>query len=146
MLEKGISHQDIARKLNRNQSTISRETARNTKYGKNYIPCHAHARYERITRKQRYKAPLKSPEIFLYVREHLRHPYYWSPEVISGRLKRESKSKLTITPECIYQYIYSKKAKRYKLWQYLPSGRKKRMIKKGRKVRNNGKAPNLPCL
>lgn len=144
--EKGLSLRQIAKKLGRSHSTLSRELKRNTKYGKEYIPCYAQRRYERVGNKQRRKAPLKCPEIFLHVREHLRHPYYWSPEIISGRLKKITNGRLTITPECIYQYIYSKKAKRYKLWQYLPSGRKKRMKKEGRKVRNKSKVPNAVSI
>jgi IS30 family transposase len=144
--EKGLKLREIGRKLNRPHSTLSRELKRNQKYGKQYLPCSAQQRYDRVTTKQRYKAPLKSPEVFLYVREHLRHPYYWSPEVISGRMKKETKGILTISPECIYQYIYSKKARQYKLWQYLPSGRKKRMVKQGRTVRNQGKVPNAVSI
>jgi IS30 family transposase len=144
--EKGLKLREIGRKLDRSHSTLSRELKKNQKYGKQYLPCHAQARYERVSEKQRRQAPLKSPEIFLYVREHLRHPYYWTPETIAGRLKKETKGRLTITTECIYQYIHSKKAKRYKLWQYLPSGRKKRMVKKGRTVRNQGKVPNAVSI
>ena len=144
--EKGISIRKIAQNLGREHTTLSRELKRNTKYGKQYIPCFAQKRYQRISVKQRYRAPLKNPEIFLYVREHLRHPYYWSPEIIAGRLKKVSYRRLTITPECIYQYIYSRKAKKYKLWNYLSCGRKRRMKKQGRKIRNNGSIPNAVSI
>lgn len=144
--ESGLSLRHIAKKLGRSHSTLSRELNRNKRYGAGYLPCYAQRRYERVTAKQRYLAPLKNPETLLFVREHLRHPYYWSPEIISGRLKLETFGRLTITPECIYQYIYSKKTKKDKLWQYLPSGRKKRMNKYGRKIKNNGKAPNAVSI
>ena len=143
---KGIPLREIGRKLGRSHTSLSRELRRNTKYGRRYLPCHAQRRYQRAAIKQRCKAPLKSPEVFLYVREHLRHPYYWTPEIIAGRLKKETRGRLTITPECIYQYIYSKKAGKYKLWGCLPCGRKKRMKKSGRKVRNHGKAPNAVSI
>jgi transposase, IS30 family len=144
--ESGLSLRSIAKKLNRNHSTLSREIDKNTKYGKQYVPCHAHRRYLRVTTSQRSKAPLKSLEIYLYVREHLREPFLWSPEIISGRICHDLKGKLTITTECIYQYIYSKKAKKYKLWQNLACARKKRMKKYGRKIRNNGKIPNAVSI
>jgi len=144
--EKGLSLRHIARNLNRNHSSLSRELKRNTKYSKPYLPCYAQKRYVRVTQIQRSKAPLKSLETYLFVREHLRSPFFWSPEIIAGRLKRESKCRLTISSEAIYQYIYSKKSRKYKLWQYLVSGRKKRMLKNGRKIRNNGKAPNAVSI
>lgn len=144
--EKGLSLRAIAKKLNRSHSTLSRELKRNQRYGKGYLPCYAQRRYVRISTKQRYQAPLKGPEIFLYVREHLRHPYYWSPEIIAGKLNKDTKGRLTITPECIYQYIYSKKARKAKLWRYLTCGRKKRMKKYGRKIRNRGKVPNAVSI
>lgn len=139
--ELGVSFREIGRRLGRDHKTISYEIEQNTKYGKKYLPCVAQRRAERIGNKQRYRAPLKGPEIFLYVREHLRSPYFWTPEVISGRIELDIKS-ASIDTETIYRYIYSKKAIKYKLWEYLPSGRRKRMKKCGRKIRNNGKVPN----
>lgn len=68
------------------------------------------------------------------MQEHLRAPYFWTPEEISGRLSLEYPA-LSIHHETIYRYIYSKKAKQYKLWEYLPLSRKKRMRKGGRKVK-----------
>lgn len=100
MLERGCSHGEIAEVLGRFQSSVSREIDRNTKYGKKYIPFYAQKRAERVGRRQRYKAPLKGPEIFLYVREHLRKPFYWSPETISGRIVLDIPS-CSITPETI---------------------------------------------
>jgi len=139
--ELGVSCREIGRRLGRDHKTISKEIKRNTKYGKKYLPCTAQKRAERVGNKQRYKAPLKSPEIFLYVREHLRKPYHWTPEMISGHMKYDIKG-ISIDKETIYRYIYSKKAKKYKLWTHLPCGRSKRMKKNGRRVQNRGKVPN----
>lgn len=139
LLQKGISQRGIAKQLNRSQSSISREIKRNKRYGKGYLPCYAQRRYERVGAKQRYTAPLKGPETFLYVREKLR--LGWSPQIISGRIRLDIKG-ASIDTETIYRYIYSKRAKKYKLWINLPHARKKRMRKNGRKVRNNGKVPN----
>lgn len=143
LLQKGYSHRQIATKLNRSQSSISRELKRNTRYGNEYIPCHAQRRYERESAKQRYQAPLKGPEIYLYVRERLR--LGWSPEIISGRIGMYIKGS-SIDKETIYRYIYSKRARRYKLWTYLSCGRKRRMVKKGRSVRNKGGVPDAVSI
>lgn len=131
--ESGTSLRGIAKRLGRNVGTISREWKRHTKYGKTYLPCLAQQRADRIATKQRYHAPLKEPLIFLYVREHLREPYHWSPETIAGRLGREHPGS-SVDPETIYRYIYGKKQRRMKLWRYLRRHRKRRMKKDGRKV------------
>jgi transposase, IS30 family len=146
MQAKGLSHQQIAQALGRKQSTVSRELKRNRRHGteslgKQYIPCRAQALADKRAVKQRAKAPLKGPHIFLYVREHLREPYGWTPEQIAGRLPLDHPGS-SISPETIYQYIYGK-GKRYKLWQLLPLARKKRMKKQGRRVRRDGKIPGV---
>lgn len=143
--EKGLSFREIGRILGRRHTTLSREWKRNTKYFRSYLPCHAQRRSEKVSKDQRYSAPLKKPEIFLFVREKLR--LGWSPEIIAGRLKSETRGRLTITPECIYQYVYSGRARGYHLWQYLPCGRKRRRVRLGgRKIRNEGKVPNAVSI
>jgi len=119
------SMRQMAKALGRDVGTISREFKRNAKYDFEYIPCRAHRIYCERSSEQRRKAPLKSPAILLYVREHLRPPFLWSPERISGRLKIDYPN-WSITPETIYNYIYSKESKKDELWQYLPKQRKKR--------------------
>jgi len=141
----GVSNREIGRRLNRNHRTIGDELKKNTKYGKEYLPCNAQKRAERIGAKQRYKAPLKGPEVFLYVRQHLRSPFFWTPGVISGRIGIDIQN-TSIDTETIYRYIYSRGAREYRLWEYLPCGRKRRMEKGGREVRNNGKVPNAKSI
>lgn len=144
-LKEGKSLREIAADLDRDHTSLSRELKNNTKYGKVYIPCLAQRRAERVGFRQRYQAPLKSCEIFLYVRQHLRSPYFWTPEMISGRISLDIKG-ASICVETVYGYIYSRPAKRDKLWEYLPSGRKKRKKKHGRKVQNKGKVPNAVSI
>jgi transposase, IS30 family len=139
----GVSHREIARRLNRDHSSINYEIMINTKFGKKYSPSVAQKRADRVGNNQRYKAPLKGPEIFLYVRQKLRT--FWSPETIACRLQIDIKN-ASIDTETIYRYIYSASARRYKLWKYLPCARKKRMKKLGRKVRNKGKIPNAVSI
>lgn len=133
----GFSLREIAKRLRRNVGTISREMKRHTRYGRPYLPCHADRRASRWAEAQRYHAPLKEPLIFLYVREHLRKPYSWSPETIAGRLPIDCPG-YSIDDETIYRYIYGKKQKRMKLSKYLLLHRKKRMKKYGRKVTSRG--------
>ncbi len=148
--EAGLSLRDIAKRLGRSHSSFVRELKRNkTGIGKRsreylifrYIPCRAHQKAVRRGAKQRTKAPLKETLIWLYVREHLRKPFNWTPEEISGRLPKTHPGK-SICTEAIYQYIYSKAGKRYKLWELLPNARKKRMKKEGRRVQRASKIPN----
>lgn len=145
-LDQKLSKREIARRIGRNVSTITREIKRNTKYGKKYYPSKAQKRYTRISKKQRIKSRLKNTETILYVREHLRDPYRWSPETISERLKLETNGRLTISVECIYQYIYSKHGKKGNYSQYLACKRTKRKKMKGRSVRRKGKAINAVSI
>ncbi len=150
----GISLREIGKVLGRSDTTIGRELKRNkTGIGKRsneyliftYVPCKAHNRALKRGIKQRAKAPLKETLIWLYVREHLRKPFNWTPEEISGRLPRIHPDK-SISTESIYQYIYSKQAKKYKLWELLPNARKKRMKKGGRRIQRASKIPNAVSI
>lgn len=132
--EKGLTQRSIAIKLGRSAATVSRELKR-PKYGRSYIPCVVQREVERIASRQRSRARLKNPTIFLFVREHLRKPYSWSPETIAGRLPLIHPGQ-SICTETIYRYIYvNPKTKREKLWKYLALHRQKRMKKDGRKVK-----------
>ena len=146
--EQGISLRTIGKRLYRSHSSLARELKRNrTGLGKRsneyaifrYVPCKAEEKAQRRGRTQRTHAPLKEPLIFLYVREHLRDPYRWSPEEIAGRLSLDHPGK-SISVEAIYQYLYGK-GKSYHLFQYLPLARKKRMKKTGRSVHRQSKIP-----
>jgi transposase, IS30 family len=145
--EQSKSLRFIAKILKRSQSSLSRELKRNIKYGEEflnneYLPCKAQRLADKRALKQRYKAPLKNPEIFLYVREHLRAPYFWSPGTIAGRLRRDHPGE-TITKETIYRYIYAGRKRRgtEDLRGYLTLARKKRMKLEGRRVHRMGKIP-----
>src|SRR3989338_9883450 len=134
----GLSQREIGKRLKRSQSNLSRELNRNAKYGAEYIPCRAQRLSDKRGWRQRCHAPLKNPLVFLYVREHLR--LGWSPDEISGRIKLDHPGE-SISYEAIYRYIYSRRMRRYKYWEYLTLGRKKRMKKLGRTVHRDGKIP-----
>jgi len=130
-LAKGKSLRDIAGKLERSHSTLSRELERNSKYGRAYLPCVADRYATRKALRQRFRAALKDPLTFVYVREKLRQG--WSPEIIAGRLAIDHPGE-SVTAETIYRYIYGKRQRREKLWKYLEQGHKKRRVKTGRSV------------
>ena len=140
--EQGLSLREIGRRLNRYHTSLSDELRNNAPYGAEYIPCRAQRLSDKRTRRQRCHAPLKNPLVFLYVRVHLRNPYNWTPDQIAGRLKLDHPG-YSISYEAIYRYIYSRRMRRYKYWEYLTLGRKKRMKKEGRGVRrdSSGKIP-----
>ena len=71
-LQKGLSLRTISKRLKRNVGTISRELDRHTKYGRRYVPCHAHSESVRVGVRQRRKSALKNPTVFLFVRTSLR--------------------------------------------------------------------------
>lgn len=98
-----FSLRHIAKELKRSPSSISRELKRNFPPERNvYTPRIAHNR-ALVKRKCRgRKERLKNETIRSYVFKHLR--MRWSPEQISGRLKKDLNE--LISPEAIYQYIY----------------------------------------
>lgn len=130
----GLSFRAIGKQLQRSHTTLAREWANRAKYGRAYLPCKAQAQADKAASRQRTKAPLKSKQIFLYVRHKLRDEH-WSPEAIAGRLSLDHPDE-SIHCETIYRYIYStKKTHKMRLWQYLPRHRKRRLKKDGRKVK-----------
>jgi IS30 family transposase len=140
----GKSFRSIGLVLCRSHTTLIREYRRNAKYEEEYIPCRAHNKAIKRGNEQRWKSPLKNPEILLFVRENLRKGL--SPEIISGLLRLQNVPAKSISPEAIYQYIYHKDNRRDHFEQYLPLKRKKRMKKGERTVRRHGKIPNALCI
>lgn len=150
MLQLGESYRAIGKKIGRSHTSISRELKRNIKYGNeyfknSYLPCKAQELAKKRSIKQRTKAPLKNPAIFLYVRKRLR--MYWSPETIAGRIRIDH-PELSICHETIYQYIYNKKktTKKMYLQECLTLKRKKRMKQDGRSVRRDSKIPEAVSI
>lgn len=151
MLSQGKTLRTIGKKLGRSHTSISRELQRNIKYGNEYfrneyLPCKAQKLADKRKVKQRYKAPLKNPKTFVYVRKHLRDDG-WSPETIAGRLRIDHPGE-SICHETIYQYIYAKRTKSrgMDLEQYLTLKRKKRMKQNGRSVRRHSKIPEAVSI
>lgn len=140
--EQGKSLRDIAKIIDRNVGTISRELKRNkSRCDHVYFPTTAHKNAVKRSVNQRTKAPLKCPEVYLYVRNKLQNDN-WSPETISGRIKID-RPHLSICHETIYQYIFGK-GKKHKLWKYLEQHHKKRRMKSGRRVEKQYSGSKIP--
>jgi len=100
-----IPIREIARRLGRSHSTISRELKRNISsyYVPTWYPHLAQSMYERKMRVRAQRENLKSSNTQGYVIEKLK--IGWTPELISGRLKHHETLPY-VCHETIYQYIY----------------------------------------
>ena len=94
----------IADGLGRSPSSVLREVNKNNPLErKRYTPRLAHRRAHDVASFRAQRERLKNEEIRKYVLEKLK--LRWSPEQISGRLKKEKK--WNISHEAIYQFIYA---------------------------------------
>lgn len=136
---KGLSGRQIAFKLGRDVSTISRELRRNRHQKLDcYLPDTASRKATRRKgngRKRRYLE--KDTQLKAYVVGKL--ALGWSPELIAGRMEREIG--FYVNHETIYQYIYSLPGRQQNLRQYLYRSHRIRRKKGGRK-HHRGKIPN----
>lgn len=122
----GKSVSKIAKKVGCDKSTISRELRRN-KGGRGYRPKQAH-RKARDRWKGAAKAVKMTPELIKVVAGLLRQK--WSPEQISGRLKREGQPH--VSHERLYQHILDDKENGGDLWRCLRWSNRRRRKRYGR--------------
>ena len=101
--EQGLSIREIGRRLNRSHSSISRELKRNLWCGKHYYLRSAQEFYERRLKERAQRFRLKNQNIRDHL--HVKLKLGWTPEIISGRLKRIDPGNY-VCHESIYQYIY----------------------------------------
>jgi IS30 family transposase len=119
-----LSAREIARRMKRSHTTISRELRRNYWLPNDgYSARSAQECYEYRLKHRARRFRLKSEIIRKYVTKKLK--IGWTPELISGRLKREDPENY-ICHESIYQYIYLEASE---LIEYLPRKHVKRRIK-----------------
>ena len=128
MQAQGKSLNDIAQKLQRPKSTISRELRRNRSPVYNvYLPHRAQQRAMERKSAAHKRPRLKSEKIRHYVTCKLKQG--WSPEQIAGRLSTEYPW-LSISHEAIYQYLYDSGVRQNQdLVPYLPRAHKRRQQK-----------------
>lgn len=136
LMDIGHSQTEVAQQLGVNKSTISREVQRN-RGQRGYRPKQAD---EMALRRRREKAQTKiRPKTWALVEAKIRED--WSPEQISGRLKKEG---IAISHEHIYQYIYADKRSGGALWTHLRCQKKHR--KRYGKHDRRGKIPNRKSI
>lgn len=106
LLEKGYSQRDIAKVLDRNVSSISREIRHRKTKGK-YDPEKAHhkARVKRQASKYQGMKVVGDPRLQNYIEAKLRED--WSPEAVSGRIKEIDRHLKYISTKGIYKFVTS---------------------------------------
>lgn len=147
MLWQERSIRDIAKKLERSPSSISREIQRNNPVqSKRYTPRMAQERAVEKRKQRGRKERLKDEQTRAYVTEKLK--LRWSPEQISGRILLDIPN-TSISHEAIYQYIYNNIHRdgygyvkpEHEDLRYCLRRRRKRRIRKG--LRNSRKLPRF---
>lgn len=123
LLSSGVSVRGIGKELGRSHSSILSEIRRNS-LGGEYRAIKAEELAQARNTASRKTNALKDSKTYSYVCEKLRDG--WSPEQISGRLKRDNDGETVICHETIYRYIFSAEGKRRKLNQYLVMKHQKR--------------------
>jgi transposase, IS30 family len=139
-LNEGKTKYAIAGLLNVDKSTISREINKRGGILRGYTAEYAQDDYRRQKLKGGAQKKIDNPIIASFVIEKIKQG--WSPETISGRLKKQIKEKeippeYYINHESIYKFIFdSDYGKREKLCNYLKQGKKRRTKKHGRKTKH----------
>jgi IS30 family transposase len=125
----------IAERLGRHRSTIHPEIRRNWHddgpWLRGYFPQAAQSRTDR--RRIRRRKLHRDADLARYVIARLQQA--WSPEQIAGRLRREADGARRLSPETIYQFVYSKVGREQNLCQLLPTRRRRRRRRYARKPR-----------
>lgn len=132
LLQEEYEQKKIAEKLGKSPSSISREIGRNLDDDGVYRAACAHKRAlkKQALRNEKRNKIKNNRELAEYIEAKLKR--YWSPEQISGRLKREKSVIGTIHHETIYQWIYET---RPDLKKYLRCQKGKYRRKRGTKER-----------
>jgi len=138
LLKRGTSQSTIAMTLGVSQSTISREIYRNSGM-RGYRFKQAHKKASTRRHQASSGATKFTSEMQEYI-EHLLVFKQWSPEQISGWMKRRYDD-ISISHERIYQYVWEDKRKGGILYKHLRQRGKKRN-KRGHKTPGRGLIPN----
>lgn len=123
--QKGI--REIAREIGRDPSTVSREVRRNADQIGYLYAGEAHEMAEKRRHRNKPKI-VNNLGLKTYIVEKIQNER-WSPRVIAGRWNLENEG-LKISPEAIYQWIYSKDCEKLELRKYLIRARRKRGLRR----------------
>ncbi len=126
MEKAGLSLREIGRRLGRSGGTISRELKRNRPVERWAYTSYVAQELAAVRRRQSKSAvKMKRPGLAQYVKQGLIRG--WSPEQISGRLKRDHPrdASMRISHEAIYRWVYAEPASwwrdlRRKHWRRRP--------------------------
>lgn len=144
----GVDSNEIARRLDRASSTISREIRRGGRTREQYSPIAAEAHSKRCQSARKLNKR-KIDKSLAMVIEYWLTQNRWSPEQISGHLRTTSAldPSFHISHEAIYQYIYNHKdpVKRQILIKSLRRRKKQRCRRKG-DYEKRGKIPNMVSI
>lgn len=136
LLKRRITQKDIAYELGCSQSTIGREVRRNRgRRGYRYKQAQAKADSRK---KQSNNVTTKLNAQMIEQIKAMLYQYQWSPEQISGKLKREE---VNISHETIYRYIWQDKRCGGVLYKQLRNKGKK-YHKRSSKTAGRGLIPN----
>jgi IS30 family transposase len=126
---------EIARRLDRSKSTISRELRRN-RSPNGYWAVAAQHKAERRRRERRWVGKMRRPEVRQYVVERLRQR--WSPDEIAGRSRSDfpHDRRRQISAPTIYAWIRSEEARGRRWKRYL-----RRLGRKRPGRENRGRLP-----
>lgn len=100
----GLKQTEIAQKLGRSRSSVSRELKRNSREDGSYSAFEAEGKYRQRRKRCVRKRRLDNVALKKHVTERLRD--YWSPEQIDGRLKLEHSS-FHISFSTIYRAVHN---------------------------------------
>ena len=135
-LQQGEAQNEIARRLGRNQGSISREIARNTGL-KGYRPKQAHEKAQDQAKRagpRRFTAEVRADA-------EARLKEGWTPAIIGGRARLEGRP--WVCAETIYTHIYADAKAGGTLWKNLPRAKRKRRRRCPRQDgRGRGQIPN----
>lgn len=125
LYDQGNSAREIGRRISRHHSVIERELRRNSSHGV-YEADSAQRKCLRRLYGKKQKKLEKYPMLKKYVVKKLLAD--WSPEQISGRIKKYEYRIVedAISPETIYQFIYSKEGRNLRLFEHLRMGKPRR--------------------
>ena len=104
----GLSCREMARRLGRSHSTLSRELRRNVGSAKRgYCAQSAERRARKRRKRARHYRCMNRPGLLAWVDEKLRAN--WSPEQIAGRIRLEypEDQSMRISTETIYRWVYA---------------------------------------
>lgn len=129
--KEGRAQREIARRLGRDVSSISRELSRN-RGRRGYRPKQAHAKAQAQARRP---DPRRMTE-HVRVEAESRIKEGWTPEIISQRARLEGRA--WVCKETIYKYVYADAKAGGTLWKNLPRAKRKR---RRRCPRQDGRGP-----